>query len=86
MNFEIELRFFPKFESKGNWILWVFVFTNVNSPMYKLGQLLLQGDLKTLLYDMDDMHKPTPKIKDVMEFRQGLSIKESTEIFQVWRI
>jgi hypothetical protein len=44
------------------------VTTNMNPPELKLGQGLLHGGLQTLLSDLVDMHRLTPKIEEVMEF------------------
>jgi hypothetical protein len=35
------------------------VFTNANPPVHKLGQGALQDDLQTLVYDLDDMYRPS---------------------------
>jgi hypothetical protein len=82
-DFEQKLRFFFKFEFPGDWIHWEFVFTSINSPVHKLGQQVLRDGLQTLFFDLDDMHRPSPKIKEVMEFLKELSAKQSLEIFQV---
>jgi hypothetical protein len=72
MNFELKLRFLSKFESQRSWILRDFVLTNTNSSAHRRGQGVHHTDLQTLLFNLGDMHKPTPKIEDVMEFPNGL--------------
>jgi hypothetical protein len=39
-------------------------------PELKFGQEVLHGDLQTLHYDLVDMNKPSPKIKEVREFQR----------------
>jgi hypothetical protein len=63
-----------------------FLFSNINSAVHKLGHEVLQNSLQTLLYNMDTMHRPSPNIKEVMEFEKGISVKQSLEIFQVCEI
>jgi hypothetical protein len=42
---------------------------------------MLQTDLQTMLFNMDDMHTPTLKIEEDMEFQKGLSVKQFLEFF-----
>jgi hypothetical protein len=42
---------------------------------------MLQTDLQTILFNLDDVHIPTPKIEEDMEFQRGLSVKQFLEIF-----
>jgi hypothetical protein len=37
------------------------------------GQEVLHGDLKSLHYDLGDIHDLTPRIQEVMEFQNQLS-------------
>jgi hypothetical protein len=80
MDFEFKLSFLSKFESKRGWILRDFVFTNANSLGYKRGQGVHHTDLQTLLFYLGDMHRPSPNIKEVIEFPKRLSVKENLEI------
>jgi hypothetical protein len=43
----------------------------------KLEQGVLHDGLKTLPFDMVAMHRVTPKIKEVMKFQRGLSVKRN---------
>jgi hypothetical protein len=43
--------------------------------MHKLGQTVLQDVLAPLLFDLGDMHRPTLKMEEDMEFERGLSVK-----------
>jgi hypothetical protein len=79
MNFEINLRFFPKFESKGCWILKEFVFTNTNTPAHKPRQGVLQDDVQIFLYDLGDMNRPSHQIEEVIKFQKELTDKEIWE-------
>jgi hypothetical protein len=51
------------------------VFTNANPPVHKLGQGALQDDVQTLFYDMNDMHRPSHKIEEVIKFKKKLNDK-----------
>jgi hypothetical protein len=46
------------------------VTTIANPPELKFGHEVSHGDPKTLSYDLVDMNKPKPKIKEVMEFQR----------------
>jgi hypothetical protein len=59
------------------------VFTNINSPLHKLGQGVLQDGLETSLFDLSDMHRPTLKMEKDMEFERGLSVKLILEFFSM---
>jgi hypothetical protein len=50
------------------------VFTSTNSPIHKLGQGVIQDDPQTFLFNMGDMHRPSQKIGDDMEFQKGIHI------------
>jgi hypothetical protein len=63
-----------------------FAFTNSNSTAYRPVQGALQDGLKTLLFNLDDMKRPTPNIEQVMEFPKGLGVKQGPETFQVRKI
>jgi hypothetical protein len=45
------------------------------APELHFGQGVLHGDLQGLDYDLGDMHTPTSKIKEDIEFQRGLIIK-----------
>jgi hypothetical protein len=42
---------------------------------------MLQTDIQTMLFNLDDMHIPTQEIDEDMEFQRGLSVKQFLEIF-----
>jgi hypothetical protein len=42
---------------------------------------MLQDDLQTLFYDLGDMHRPSHKIEEVIEFQKELTDKEILEKF-----
>jgi hypothetical protein len=42
---------------------------------------MLQTDLQTTLFNLDDMHIPTLKIEEDMGFQRGLSVKQFLENF-----
>jgi hypothetical protein len=46
----------------------------------KFGQGVLQDGLEILLFDLSDMHRPTLKREEDMEFERGLSAKKILEI------
>jgi hypothetical protein len=71
MNFEIKLRFFPKFESKGCWALREFVFTNTNTLVHKPRQGVLQDDVQTFLYDLGNMNRLSHKIEELSNFKRS---------------
>jgi hypothetical protein len=60
--------------------------TIANPPELNVGQDVLHGDLKCLHYDLVDMHKLTPKIKEVMEFQIQVIVKQFMGKFAVWRL
>jgi hypothetical protein len=47
--------------------------------VYKLRQAVLQYDLQTLLFDLGDIHMPSPNMEEDMEFQIGLSVKKILE-------
>jgi hypothetical protein len=55
------------------------VFSNANTPVHKLGQGVLQDDLQIRFYDRGDMHIPSHKIEDVIEFQKKVTDKEIWE-------
>jgi hypothetical protein len=59
------------------------VLTNINSPVHQVGQGVDHTDLQTLLLDLSDVHRPSPKIKEVIKFMKGLSVEESLENFYI---
>jgi hypothetical protein len=46
-----------------------------NPSKLQFGQKVLHGDLQRLYYNLGDMHTPTPKIKEDIEFQRGLIVK-----------
>jgi hypothetical protein len=44
--------------------------TIANPPELNVRQEVLHGDLQCFHYDLVDMHKPNPNIKEVMEFQR----------------
>jgi hypothetical protein len=44
------------------------MFTITNTPVHKLEQGVLQDDLQTLIYDLDDIRRPSHKIEEIIEF------------------
>jgi hypothetical protein len=52
------------------------VLTNINSPVPKVGQGVIQDGLQTLLFSLNDMHMLTLNIEEVTRYPNGLSIKE----------
>jgi hypothetical protein len=55
------------------------VFTNANTSVHQPGQGMPQTNLQQMLFKLDDMGRPTLKIKEDMEFQRGLSIKQIME-------
>jgi hypothetical protein len=45
------------------------------APELHFRQGVLHGGPQRLYYDLNDMHKPTLKIKEDMEFQRGLIVK-----------
>jgi hypothetical protein len=45
------------------------------APELHFRQGVLHDDLQRLYYDLGDMHTPTLKIKENMEFQKGLIVK-----------
>jgi hypothetical protein len=58
----------------------------MNSLVHNLGQGALQDDIETLFFDLGDMHRPTLKMEEDMEFEIGLSVKQIQKILPVWKI
>jgi hypothetical protein len=46
-----------------------------NPPDLLLEQEMIHSDVKTMHYDLDDMHKPTSRIEEYIEFQRWLIIK-----------
>jgi hypothetical protein len=55
------------------------VFTSINSSLHKIGQGILQEGLQTLFFGLGDMHRPTLKLKEDIEFKRWLSVKQILE-------
>jgi hypothetical protein len=51
--------------------------TNINLPELKLGQGVLHDGLQTMLSNLDDKYRLTPRIEEVMKFQRGLSVKQN---------
>jgi hypothetical protein len=66
-DFKLFKRF--KFELTENCSNKLIAATIANLSKLNFGQEVLHGDLKTLNYDLVDMHKPTSKIKEVRAFQ-----------------
>jgi hypothetical protein len=79
MDFELNHRFLFRFESKKGWTLMDIVFTSINSPVHKFGQGVLQDGLQTLLFDLVDMHRPSPNMEEDIEFQRVLNVKQILE-------
>jgi hypothetical protein len=86
MDFELNLRFPFKFEFSGSWSLREFEPTSINSSLHKIGQGVLQDGLKTFLFDLVDMHTPSPNIVECMEFPKVLLIKQILEKFSLGKL
>jgi hypothetical protein len=50
--------------------------------VHNLGQGALQDDLETLFFDLCEMHRPTLRMEEDMEFEIGISVKLILEILQ----
>jgi hypothetical protein len=44
--------------------------------VHNLEQGVLQDGVETLFFDLGDMHRPTIKMEEDMEFERGLSVKQ----------
>jgi hypothetical protein len=55
------------------------VFTIANKLVHQPGEGVLQTDLQTILVNLGDMHGPTLRIEEDMEFPRGLSVKKILE-------
>jgi hypothetical protein len=92
MDFELKLTFLFKFESKrvgylGTLcsLLQIYQCTNLDKKCSKLIYTnlvleILQTDLQTMLFNLDDMYRRTLKIEEGMQFSRGLSVKQILEI------
>jgi hypothetical protein len=68
MDFELEPRFFSKFEIQKVGYLGSLLQLFANPPLPKFGQGVIQGVLKTLLFHLKGMYKLTLQIEEDMEF------------------
>jgi hypothetical protein len=57
-----------------------------NSPELNCGQGVIHDALKTLHYDLIDMHKLTHKIQEVMTFTKWLTDKQIQQKRVVWNL
>jgi hypothetical protein len=51
----------------------------MNSSLHNIGCGVTNSGLEILVFDMHDMHRPSPNILKVTEFLKGLTIKEFLE-------
>jgi hypothetical protein len=58
------------------WSLKLFATAIETPPELNFGQGVFHCALQTLLYDLIDMHKLTPKIEEVIAFTKWLSDKQ----------
>jgi hypothetical protein len=76
MDFELEPRFLSKFESQKSRIFWYIMLANANTPLHQTEQRVFQTEIKVLLLNLVDMHAPSPKIKEYIEFQKVLNVKQ----------
>jgi hypothetical protein len=55
------------------------VFTSIILPLHKIGDGVLQYGLEILIFDLGDMHRPTLKMEEYIEFKRRLSVKQILE-------
>jgi hypothetical protein len=67
-NFEIFNRFQVKSSLTELWSIKLVATAIANSPELNFGLGVLHGTLKIFHYDLIDMHKLTPNIKEVISF------------------
>jgi hypothetical protein len=53
--------------------------TITNTPLYQTRQEVFQTELEVFHFHPGDMHTSSPKIKEVIEFQRGLSVKRNLE-------
>jgi hypothetical protein len=56
------------------------VSTSINSQVPKIEQYVIKYGLKTFLFDLVDMHRLSPNIKEVMEFQREISVKQNLNL------
>jgi hypothetical protein len=61
------------------------VFTTMDTSVHQTRQGKLQTDLKTLVFHLVDMHRPSLNMAEDMEFERELSVNQILEICQVCR-
>jgi hypothetical protein len=65
----------------------MLVVTAIETPSeLNFGQGVFHCALQTLLYDLIDMHKLTPKIEEVIVFTKWLSDKQISAKRAVWNL
>jgi hypothetical protein len=57
------------------------VLINANSSSHKHGQGVHHSDLRSLLFDLGDMHRPSPNMEEDMEFAKGIIINQVLKKF-----
>jgi hypothetical protein len=55
------------------------VSTITNTPLYQPGQRVFQTETKVLFFNLVDMHTPSPKIEEDIEFPKVLYVKNFLE-------
>jgi hypothetical protein len=78
-DFEVNLKLPFNFELQKNWPLRDIVSTTAQTPLYQIGQGVFQTELKVLLINLVDMHTPSPKIEEDIEFLKVLNVKQFME-------
>jgi hypothetical protein len=57
------------------------VLINANLSSHKHGQGVQHSDLRSLLFDLGDMHRPSPNMEEDMEFAKGIIINQVLKKF-----
>jgi hypothetical protein len=68
------------------WSIKLIATAIANPPELKFGGGVLHGALKTLQYDLVDMHKITPNIQEVVAFPIWLCVKQNSAETAVWNL
>jgi hypothetical protein len=75
-DFELQLQFLFKFEIQKSWPPRDVGPTIANSPLIQTGQGVLHDGVQILLFDVLDMHRLNPTIKEDIEFSKVLTAKQ----------
>jgi hypothetical protein len=78
MDFKLFQRFQVKLDLTKLWSIKLIATAIANPPELNFGQGVLHGALRTLHYDLIDMHKLTPNIQEVIAFPNWLSVKQKS--------